>query len=520
MRFLALVPFLLAIPSPVAAQTACGLEQRLAPWRPTCHTPFQFTAAVPAVPEASRPKLARAATLSVFGRSHFPSERDNGAVWAGKGLSLQLAIGIGGDLGPIRYGIFPTVHWSQNRDFVVTDSSVANHSGYSYPWVDSTIDWPQRMGATATGGLSPGQSFLEVTGWSQGAVGVSTENIWWGASQRYPMLLGATSDGFPHMYGRSPTVTVGPFRALVRVVFGRVTESEYFDQNLENDRNVLSALRVEIGLGGLPGMQVAVTSMVRQQWIPGLSLSDVLRLVPRTTTQGEKGAALADGIGALTLVLPVPSIGVRLHGTWGRGDFFVDAEDLLTEPDHNQFWQVGFRREWRTSDGAPTWAASAEHASSAATAPQFGVRQAGFSVGLYRHSGTKQGQTHQGQLLGASIGPGSRATYFSLDRTVADQRLGILVERILWDVDAHSLQLRDQFPKGQDRELLFGGRIGLDLPFWGADRMRLDAFGGLSLRKNRQYVRFTGDLSDYPERETNFWLDLRLAWTPDRDEAR
>ena len=60
----------------------------------------------------------------------------------------------------------------------------------------------------------------------------------------------------------------------------------------------------------------------------------------------------------------------------------------------------------------------------------------------------------------------------------------------------------------------------MDLRVWGVDRMRLDAFGGASIRRNRQYVRFTGDLLDYPERETNFWLDLRLAWTPDRGDSR
>ena len=511
--------------TPVVGQSSvsagCGLEQRLGPWRPTCHAPLHFAAALAAAAEAAPPGLSGAAALSVFARSRFPSDRDNGAVWAGKGLSLQFSAGIGGALGPIRYGVFPAIHWTQNLDFVIADPEVVGYSSYMYARGGPWIDWPQRMGPSADGHMGPGQSYLEVTGWWRAAIGVSTENIWWGPSRRYPMLLGATSAGFPHVYGRSPTVELGRFRVLVRVVSGRLLESDYFDHDGDNDRNLLSAFRMEIGLRSLPGTQVAVTSVIRQQWGSALSFGDIpQKLFPLSSSQGGSGGA-TDGVGAVTLLLPVTSLGIRLHGTWGRGDFFLDAEDLLTEPDHNQFWSVGLHREWQPVGDRSRWGFSMEHASTAATPPQFHVRNESFSWGVYRHSGSPQGHTHRGQLLGASIGPGARATYVSLDRTVADRLVGVLVERVLWDIDAYSLTLRHNFSDGQDRELLFGVRLGTDLRVLGVDRMRLDAFGGFSIRRNRQYIRFTGDLLDHhPVRETNFWLDLRLAWTPDRSEAR
>ena len=503
-----------AIGTPASGQATsdegCGLERRNSPWRTACYPQLHIMAASP---EASQQLLAPAATISGFARSRFPSDRDNGAVWAGKGLSFQLAMGVGGRLGPLRYGLFPAVHWSQNRDFAIANGHVAGYSQFVYPWIGPQIDWPQRMGSTAIGDVTPGQSFLELTGWSRAAVGFSTENVWWGPSARYPMLLGATSEGFPHLYVRSPSIALGPARMLVRTLFGRLTESDYYDSAPSNDRDLLSALRVEIGLASLPGARIAVTSMVRQRWNPQLSLRDVLRLVPISTAQGGPGDGVADGIGAVTVAMPL-SDGARLHGTWGRGDFFANAEDLFTEPEHNQFWGVGFHQEWKRLDGA-VWALSTEYASSAATPAQFGIRQVGFSVGLYRHSGNTQGHSHRGQLLGASIGPGSRAAFVSLDRTVAERTLGVLVERVLWDVDGYSLDLRDKFPRGQDREWRVGGRIGTGVKISGIEHLRLDAFGGASLRWNRQYVRFTVDLFDYPERETNFWLDLRLAWTPE-----
>jgi len=505
-----------------SGEPACELEQRFAPWRTWCHTPLHFVGAVP-TPEASRARLTPAATLSVFGRSRFPSDRDNGAVWAGKGLSLHLAFGIGGSLGPLRYGIFPAVLWAQNLDFVVADTTVAGYSSYAYPWDQTRIDWPQRMGSTATGDTSPGQSFLEINGWSRAAIGVSTENIWWGPSKRYPMILGATSDGFPHAYGRSPTVAFGPFRTTIRAVLGQLSESAYFGQTewdwrTESTRNLLGALRVEIG-EGITGVQVAVTSVLRQRWGAKPSLSNPLRIFYRTS-QGLKGEQDADGFGAITLVLPVTSIGVKLHGTWGRGDFFVDAEDLLTELEHNQFWAVGLHRVWRRTDHGPRWTFSAEHASSAASATQNTLPRGPRSASVYRHDIVREGHTQRGQLLGASIGPGARATYVSLKRAQNGRYTGVLVERILWDMDTFRRKLVSLSPNGQDREWLFGGRFGTEVKISGLPNLRLDAFGGASTRWNRQYVRFTGSLLDQPERETNLWLDLRLAWTPDRGEVR
>jgi hypothetical protein len=502
-----------------ADEAACELEQRSAPWRAACHTPLHFAAALPAILEASRDGPSLAATLSMFGRSTFPSDRDNGAVWSGRGLSIQMAFGVGGAFGPFRYSMFPSVQWGQNLDFAVADTTVGDHSSHIYPWEGPGIDWPQRMGSVAFRGMSPGQSFLEVVGWSQAVVGVSTENIWWGPSNRYPMLLGATSEGFPHAFGRSPTVTLASLRLVARAVLGQLTESEYFDQDGTNDHNLLSALRLEVGFGSLPGAQIAVTSIVRQPWGPQISFTDVLgRLLPRATTQGRHGDDQADGFGAVTFVLPVASLGMRLHGTWGRGDFFQDAEDLLTEPEHNQFWAVGLHQGWQRAKDGPRWSLSTEHASSGASPSQLGPHRNPTSLTVYRHA--DQGHSQRGQLLGPSIGPGSRATYASLERASDSRYIGMLVERILWDIDAFRRSVPNVPRNGQDREWLFGGRFGTKFNISGVPSLRLDAFGGASIRWNRQYVRFTGDLLDYPERETNFWLDLRLAWTPDRDEAR
>ncbi|MDA0310528.1 MAG: hypothetical protein O2992_00235 [Gemmatimonadetes bacterium] len=515
---LAVLGMVLASGLGAEAEAQCSLEQRLSPWRVSCHTPLHSVPTVNVGAPVTDNSLSQAAVLSMFGRSRSPIDRDNGEVWAGRGLSFALAAGVGGSFGPLRFSVFPTVHWAQNADFAVTDLLERNYSPYIYPWDGRTIDWAQRMGPASHGGITSGQSFVELAGWSQSALGLSSENIWWGPSNRYPMLLGATSGGVPHVYAHSPVVTVGPLLASANLVFGRPSESDYFDAAEANDLDLLGALRVEIALKSVPSARIAVTSMTRQPWRSDLSLDDLLKLVPRSTSQ-EPGESV-DGIGAVTVIMPVGPGKGRLHGTWGRGDFFLDIEDLLTEPDHNQFWSVGFHRTWSSAVDLSEWMMSVEYASSAASVTQNSTAVRGPTGStVYRHEGSPQhGHTQRGQLLGPSIGPGARAGYMSLDRTEAGRLDGFLVERILWDIDAFSRQIKKNFPDGQDREWLFAGRVSRTINISGIDPLRLDATGGVSLRWNRQYVRFTGSLLDKPSRETNLWVDLRFSWVP-RHEA-
>ena len=217
----------------------------------------------------------------------------------------------------------------------------------------------------------------------------------------------------------------------------------------------------------------------------------------------------ADGFGAVTFVLPMTSIVMRFHGTWGRGDFFLDAEDLLTEPEHNQFWGIGLHQKWLRQEDGQEWSVSTKFASSAASPSQLGKTVQGAGL-LDRLPAPRR-----------SSGPyAARAASRTLDRALDGRHIGVVAERIHWDIDAYRRSVPNPSSDGQDREWLFGGRVGLDLNLSGVEQLRFDGFGGASIRWNRQYVRFTGEVLAYSERETNFWLDLHLTWAPDRADSR
>lgn len=492
----------------------CGLEQRFGPGREEClsdgplGTYRPVASALPVGGVGLQP-LA----LSTYFRSAYPMDRDNGAVWAGRGFSEQLQGGVAGSWRMLRFALYPTVTWSQNRSFATASATLSGFSPYIYPWDGGRIDWPQRPGASSVTTWTAGQSYAELAGPWGSAVGVSNENVWWGPSRRYPLLLGVSAPGFPHAYAnlRAPLPVLGD--VTLRFLVGRLQGSGFFRTDTAREHDLLAALRVEWAPRGPSGPQFSVTSMTQQRWTGLGTLKRLTKLVPTRTAEDTTGRAI-DGFGAVTALLPIAAIDARLFGTWGRGDFWQNTTDLITEPDHSQFWQVGFVKSWKGAGSNRPWTVSAEYASTAASAPDFSERGGGGPASVYLHP-YLLGHTNDGQLLGASIGSGSRAGYVSLERGNGRRGWGALAERIDWDIDSEAWYLRVQYgPGSQDREDLLGGMYHGPLRVAGVQTLHLDAMGGVSLRWNRQYVRFTPGMTGYQERETNLWMDLRVVWTP------
>ncbi|MEQ9398207.1 MAG: hypothetical protein RJQ04_03475 [Longimicrobiales bacterium] len=498
--------------APVLGQSLpCPLHRSLSPVRTVCpgpDAPFRLRA----LPD-STPVLGSAVLLPVridsYLRSAYPMDRENGGVWAGKGASGRVSLGVAGTWGRLTWSIHPELSASTNASFAIADTTVPGYAPEAYPWELVRIDLPQRPGPDALTRIGPGQSFVEVAGPARSRVRVSSENLVWGPSRRYPLLIGATAEGFPHLFVTSGRVRVGPVTAEAMGVFGFLWESDYHDRNPENDRQFLEAVRLELTMGRDWPLQVAVTSLVRQRARDRFQVTDLLEVFPTSSVQDATGPTV-DALGALEWRWFADPVVVR--GTWGRGDFFLDFEDLLTQPEHNQFWGLGADYRW---DGGPStdWVLTIEHASTAATNPQFGLR--GYSSTVYRHAGLTQGHTNRGQHLGASIGPGSRATALEVSRVGRERVLRAMVEQIQWDLDTHRRTLRSEFgTDSRDTEYLLGGAVDLPGSDLGVPDIRVRGAAGLSARANRQFVRFTSGQSGRPKWETNLWLDVSLEWTP------
>jgi hypothetical protein len=132
----------------------------------------------------------------------------------------------------------------------------------------------------------------------------------------------------------------------------------------------------------------------------------------------------------------------------------------------------------------------------------------------YTHTQVTQGHTHQGQLLGAPIGPGGRQQLLAVDRFAPTWDLGLELARTVYNDDSYNQTWFRYFNvHGHDAELsgrLRGRRSIGPLDFHGAV--------GYSHRWNRHFLGHAervGTAWDFDDlrRDRNWNVELRGVWT-------
>lgn len=136
----------------------------------------------------------------------------------------------------------------------------------------------------------------------------------------------------------------------------------------------------------------------------------------------------------------------------------------------------------------------------------------GLGAGPYRHGANRTGYTHEGQLLGSSIGPGSTLAWVGFRHQSARGELHVELERSGWNRDAMRLRRFGDGVAEEDREVRFltGGTQLLD---WLPGGARGSVKTGAGVRWNRSLV--TALSEDFLTRETNLVLQVSASWDPE-----
>lgn len=466
---------------------------------------------------ASAPGALRFGLLSpglvVYANSAYPTDRNDGALWRGRGVSASLQAGAEAlwDLGwgLVSATLAPMFLFQENRVFEVRAVDAAGYSPYIYPWHTGLIDWPQRFGDRAFSSFEWGQSQLrlDVRGWT---AGISSENLWWGPAAHYPLLMSNTAPGFPHVFigtARPLATPIGNVEG--QLIWGWLRESDHFDLGVWNDRRLLASVVVDYEPRWLPGLFLgAARSYMAHMPQDGIGLAEYIELpyiAIRENPQGFSNAAADNQIFSIFARWAFPEVGFEAYAEWAREDHWEDLDDLLMEPDHGQAYMLGFQKV--VSSGARWVRLYGEAAHLQASNTYRSGR--GAPVTIYTHSQLLQGYTHRGQLLGAAIGPGSDAQILGADMFGRWGMVGLFLERVRWDNDAYYENwARFYGYRGHDVELTAGIRHQFfDGNFqigWGLAR---------SSRKNRNFLGLDG-ISPALRVETNWALDLAVSWSP------
>lgn len=351
----------------------------------------------------------------------FPYGSNDGAVWAGRGLTSALDLGFTFRVGPLSATFNPIAFSAQNRAFQMQPNGSTTNP-FADPLFPGAVDRPQRFGTRAYSRVDPGETTVRLDAFGV-AAGVSTANMGWGPMENYPYILSGNAPGFPHAFvGTSVPAPIWIGKIHGRVIWGQleqsayspVTGTSYYSSLVETGtKRFASGVVAVFEPRGMDGLEVGVARFFHSLWpkegIPRQYFTKPFEAIfkvslppsPGFGTGAEQG--LEDNQLASVFARWVfPRSGFEAYGEYGREDHNYDRRDLVQEPDHSRTYGLGIRKILSV-DSAHLTAFRAEMINY--ELPTL-ARNRGEG-GIYVHGILLQGHTNRGQILGSDVGVGS-----------------------------------------------------------------------------------------------------------------
>jgi hypothetical protein len=386
--------------------------------------------------------------------SSVPRGGNDGALWQGRGLNTSVSAGAAIVAGPLRLVFRPVAGYSSNVSYDLGpykpfSSRSVTISPYSYRSIyRRELDFVQRFGDGAVSWIHPGDSYAELSllGFR---TGLSTARQWYGPAIHHPIMFSYNAPGFLHAYFG----TARPLRTLVgkaqfQYLFGGLRESGYYDDNPSNNLKAVSSFKFDyqpnwipsltVGLSrtyveGYPSGRAELFAAIRKVFDPPLKKS----LATEENPAGQDPDNQYIGIFGRWLF---PEIGFELYGEFVRSDHNWDWRDFRMHPKHKGAYMYGFLKTVSVSD-KDIWAFNYEI--TRLEAPRSSLtRGSELDFGdFYMHF--RNGFTHEGQLLGGGVGPGSNVQIIHITRYFDERMLGLYLRRIVY----HNGRLNREFER-------------------------------------------------------------------------
>ncbi len=361
----------------------------------------------------------------------FAQGQNDGALWAGRGLTAALRFGVHAAWGPLTVQLAPEAFWTENRAFALFPNGAAGDLRYGAWRTPTSIDLPQRFGEGAYARLDPGESTARLD-FAGVALGASTARQHWGPASEHPVILGGNAPGFAHVFlGTAAPVNLWIGHVHGRLVWGRLEQSPFSARAPEDAARFMTGLVGVFMPRGLDGLELGVTRFFHNDWpTDGIESWLVFQPLEGFIKAGLDQAAPGDNqLVSIFFRWAVPGSGFEMYGEFGREDHSWNVRHLLLEPDDIGAYLLGFRKVWNRSDGTRL-GIRAETFNSETSHLQITDRVRGQSP-MYRHSRQIQGHTHRGQMLASAAGFGGGAQSVGVDWYREDGRWTIEWQREL-----------------------------------------------------------------------------------------
>lgn len=381
--------------------------------------------------------------------SHHPYGWNNGSLLRSKGLQTQLSGGVFTKVGPLHVQLRPEINFIQNGIFdgyIRADEPISNLStilpnyyGYHY----SRIDLPEGFGSESISQVLPGQSSVKFI-YKGYALGVSTENIWWGPSKRNALLMSNNAPGFAHatFHTTYPAKTpIGAFEG--QVIVGRLESSGFlplqeglagpkplfFNFKSENWR-YFTGFNLSYNPRWSPGLFIGMSRTIQQYYTDTKLHDDYFPIIMNFFRKNDE--ILDDHFNRDQYIsLYLRWLWKKARAEWyfeyGRNDASYHFRDFIMTPEHSRAYTFGFVKLVPLSKKGEFVQVHTEVTQLQQTV-NYLIRDA---VNWYTHFQVRHGYTHRGEVLGAGIGPGSNVQFLEVSWINGLNKLGLQFERLV-----------------------------------------------------------------------------------------
>ena len=383
--------------------------------------------------------------VNISYNSQYPRSYNDGAVWKGRGTTVETHFGLQLKKGSLSVTLFPVAYFSQNQPFGLVEQRIASidQNGYQLA-IDGGIDWVQRYGEGSFFALHPGQSEIRLD-LGKFTTAISTQNYSWGPSRFNPILMSRQAGGFPHIrLGFKPfDLNLGRFNAgkiEYNMIYGFLKESDYYDAIDNNNRRYFNSFSLSYQPSFLKGFKVGVNKVLYKQsdffeftdlispfYIIDDGVVDEVTLSVNDTF---------DQLASFTFEWELKEANFRSYVEYAVNDF---SGIIYIEPEHSRGLTIGFEKVIELKNDRSIRILY-EH-SNLTRSSSFLYRP---EPPFYVHGINRQGYTNNGQILGAGIGPGANSDNLLVELLKSDVSFGVLFQRIESNKDYFIVNVRDK----------------------------------------------------------------------------
>lgn len=387
--------------------------------------------------------------------SNHPYGWNDGAMIPAKGYQTLISGGFYFKLGPLSIQFRPEYVYANNADF---DGYASGHNDDELKtyaaYLGDRIDLPERFGNGTYSKLFWGQSNISLTA-GPIAVSLSNENIWWGPGIHNSLILSNNAPGFKHvsLHTVRPLNTyIGSFE--LQIIGGRLDASGFSPllttttstgmslyKAKPKDWRYFSAFNINYHPKFIPGFTVGLTRTfdAYSRDVKGFS-GYVPFFVPYAKKNIINGDPFArDQYTSFYSRWVLAKAQAEIYFEYGLNDNSYNTRDFIGSPDHSRAYIFGVRKMLPLKTTGNNILIGVEVTQLAESADRL-TRPAGT---WYIHGEVFDGQTQQGQVLGAGTGPGGNLQNFNISWVSGLKKLGFSFERYEHSVDFSRVAFAD-----------------------------------------------------------------------------